>query len=157
MHKRINVLILFIICSMSLLSQTANKKHSLRYYKKNPVWISMMNDAQANYYETIKAFKTFWKDRILPKEEFENSEMESFEKEIGLVENEKEEKAKKSSLKPNPDASYASEVRAFKGWLQSVKPWVRADGSIINETERQAIINKQQTELKEIEKKNGKK
>jgi hypothetical protein len=48
-------------------------------------------------------------------------------------------------------------VRAFKGWIQSNKDWLRQDGSIISQLQRQAMITSQQKELKQIENKNGKK
>lgn len=144
-------------------AQSASKTHSSKRYSKDPLWIRMMDDPQANYYETIKAFRLYWKDRVLPKEPFETDEMEAFEREVGLIkegESEKEkvreEKQKLKKQKPN-EINYAAEVRAFKGWLQAVKPWLREDGSIISAEEQQAIINKQNQEMKELEIKNGKK
>ena len=122
-----------------------------------------MDDPQVNYHETIKAFRLYWKERVLPKEPFETDEMEVFEREVGLIkegESEKEkvreEKQKLKKQKPN-EINYAAEVRAFKGWLQSVQPWLREDGSIISAEEQQAIINKQHQDLKELEKRDGKK
>jgi len=131
-------------------------------YKKKPEWIRMMNDTSANYYETVKAFRLFFKDRVLPKEANEMEGRDSFEKEVGLEgENEKNEKERKRELKKkkqNPaEPDYSAEVRAFKGWFYSTKPWVREDGSIIGPAERQQIVDRQQQELKEIEKRNGKK
>ncbi len=32
-----------------------------------PYWIEMMQDPNANYYETVKAFETYWKDREITK------------------------------------------------------------------------------------------
>ncbi len=46
---------------------------------------------------------------------------------------------------------YASDVRAFKGWVKSIKPWVREDGSIVSPEEQQKIIDAQLQELKKIE------
>lgn len=151
-QRLISLTIALVLVLPTLLAQPS-KKHSARYYRKHPVWIDMMNDPKANYYETIKAFREYWKDRELPKEEFENGTQDEFEKEVGLVEEEEHER--KRAVKKG--VSYASEVRAFKGWLQSNKSWVRPDGSIISEDERQQIINQQRTELKEIERKNEKK
>jgi hypothetical protein len=139
----------------------AQKKASNREYKNNPVWIQMMNDTTANYFETITAFRVYFTERPLPKEPNEIEGEDAFEKEVGLEENEGKKKSKRElkreskKIDPNqPD--YAAEVRAFRSWFNSIKPWVRDDGSIIGPKERQAIIDQQQKELKAIEKANGK-
>jgi hypothetical protein len=165
MSKRIKTLGCFMVlvfCSGLLLAQKPNKIYDPGKFKKEPLWIQMMDDPKANYYETIKAFRMYWKDRVLPKEPFETEGAESFEREVGLIndkESEKErEREEKKRLKQNrKGVDYSAEVRAFKGWIQGVKPWVREDGSIVTEQERQAMIDKQQNELKELEIKNGKK
>ena len=134
--------------------QQKSHKHSLRYYSKHPAWIDMMNDEHANYNETIKAFKYYWKNRALPKEAFDNG-TEEFEKMMGLSES--DEKETEENKKGTGAVSYAAEVLAFKGWIQSNQSWVKADGSIMTTQERQDLINNQQSELKEVERKNGKK
>ncbi len=144
--------VLALNCSITQ-AQEDKAKHSTRYYAKHPMWIEMMNDANANYYETIKAFKAYWQKRELPKEAFDIGE-DAFEKEMGLMEKEGEENDKD---KKKERISYAAEVRAFKGWMQSNQAWVKPDGFIMTEQERQDLIKKQQEELKEIELKNGKK
>lgn len=157
--------LLFLCLGLSLLdanAQSVDQQYSKRYYQQNPVWIEMMNDPTANYFETLKAFREFWKDRVLPKEPFETEEMESFEKEVGLedpsesMEEKRREEKRKARRKDQSSSLYASEVRAFKGWMQGVKPWVRADGSIVSPAERQAIIDAQTAEQKQLEKNNGK-
>lgn len=134
-------------------------------YKNNPVWISMMNDPNANYYETVKAFREFFSDRFLPEEPWDRAQEggDPFEKEVGLeVEDGSGKKSanelKRESYKQDPnEANYAEEVRAFKGWFYSIKPWVQSDGSILSPAQQQVIIEKQQNELKEAEKLNNKK
>ncbi|MBL0315970.1 MAG: hypothetical protein IPP69_09390 [Flavobacteriales bacterium] len=149
-----------VLCVVNASSQTKTKKIN---YEKNPVWIQMMNDTTANFYETVEAFREYFKDRAMPEEPFESEGGDTFEKEIGLEEErEGGEKSKREiereQRKPNPkEPSYAAEVRAFKGWYQDSKLWLREDGSIIGPLERQAIVDRQQQELKAIEKANGKK
>jgi hypothetical protein len=164
LNKTMLKAILLFFCTFQLNAQSVKKSHSKHYLKTHPVWIEMMNDPNANYNETLRAFRLFWKDKVLPREPFENEETDTFEKEVGLEkdgESERErEREKKERLKKGSDkysVLYASDVRAFKGWMQGVKPWVRADGSIVTPEERQKIIDKQAQELKEIEQKNGKK
>jgi hypothetical protein len=161
-RKIIFFFLFFVFCSYLALSQNASKKYNSKRFKKEPIWIEMMNDPKANYYETIKAFREYWKHRVLPKEPFETEGSESFEREVGLIsdkesEKKREREEKKSAKQKHKGPDYSAEVRAFKGWMQSVKPWVKEDGTIMSEEERQAIVNKQQEELRETELKNGKK
>lgn len=155
---------IMLFFALAVNAQQSKKSYSKRQMKKNPIWIEMMNDPNANYFETLKAFRYYWKGKVLPKEPFENEEADTFEREVGLEEegaSEKErEREKKERLKKGPDKysiMYAADVRAFKGWMQVVKPWVQADGSIVTDEDRQKLIDKQTKELKEIELKNGKK
>lgn len=152
-----------LFCSVIAQAQNSSNTYNPKKYKKEPLWIQMMDDPKANYYETIKAFRMYWKDRVLPKEPFETEGAESFEREVGLVtdkaseEKREREEKKRSKRNQTNGVDYSAEVRAFKGWIQGVKPWVKGDGSIMTEQERQAIVDKQQRELKELELKNGKK
>ncbi len=152
-----------ILWLFSLHTFAQKSDYGTKNYKKHAVWIQMMNDPKANYFETIKAFREYWKDRVLPKEPFENESSEAFEKEVGLEkegasekEREREEKERQSNAQDGA-INYGAEVRAFKGWMQDTKPWLRADGSIISAEERQSIIDKQSKELKAIELQNRKK
>ncbi len=153
----------FALFSLAIHAQKTENGYNTKNYKKDPIWIQMMNDPDANYYETIKAFREYWKDRVLPKEPFENESVETFEKEVGLEEEgeskKEKEREERKRVKNSMDnkISYAAEVRAFKGWMQDAKHWLRSDGSIITAEERQKIISQQVVELKEIELKNGKK
>ena len=143
-------------------SQAQTKQNKVNY-KKNPEWIRMMNDPNANYYETVKAFREFFEDRALPKEPGEMEGHDDFEKQVGLEgesgsKSERERERERELKKQNPfEQNYAFEVRAFKGWFYNTKFWVRADGSIIPAKVRQDIVDKQKNELKEIENANGKK
>jgi alpha-galactosidase/6-phospho-beta-glucosidase family protein len=160
--KKVSLFIVSVLLlTCSAIAQQGSTSYNPKKYKKEPLWINMMNDPQANYFETIKAFREYYKHRVLPKEPFENEEMEVFEKEVGLItdkesEERREKKLEGKKLRKN-EQDYSAEVRAFKGWMQSVKPWVRADGTIVSASEQQQILDKQNQELKEFELKNGKK
>ncbi len=149
------------LIAFSAFSQKKSGTYNSKKYKKEPVWIKMMDDPQSNYFETIRAFREYYKNRKLPKEPFENKEMEVFEKEVGLVSDKESEEKREKKLERKKanrnEQDYSAEVRAFKGWMQSVKPWVRADGSIVSVAEQQIILDKQNQELKELELKNEKK
>ena len=164
-NKLFYLLILCSFFSLTTFGQENRKKE--REYKKKPLWIDMMNDPTANYFETVKAFRIYWEHRELPKEAFEEAGKDAFEKEVGLITDEESEeererenerkKKKRRKKKNNPTVQYASEVRAFKGWFHAVQPWVREDGSIISEEERQRILDAQRNELLELERLNQQK
>lgn len=147
---------MLLLCAVLSQAQQTSQKYDPKRYKKDPVWIQMMNDPNANYYETIKAFREFWKGYALPGEPEELEGNDHFEKEIGLEEHDKDkdkkgEREKRKRKNPN-GGDYSYEVKQFKGWYQEVQPWVQADGHILTLEERQQMIDRQQQELKEIEK-----
>jgi hypothetical protein len=150
-----------ILLFFSILTHAQNKPRNANS-EKVPAWIQMMNDPKANFFETVKAFRKYYKERPLPKEPNEVEGEDDFEKQVGLEEANGKKKSKRELERearragPN-DIVYSAEVRAFRGWFYSVQPWVRSDGSIIPKEEQQAIIDRQQEELKAVENSNGKK
>jgi len=155
----------YLLCAGILLftcSINAQTRYKPAEFKNHPVWIKMMNDTSANYFETVKAFRAYFEDRALPKEANEIEGSDSFEKEVGLdvpgnnKKSEKEQEREKKKTGPD-DRNLSAEVRAFKGWFYGIQPWVREDGSLIGPAERQAIIDRQKNELKNTEQLNGKK
>lgn len=48
----------------------------------------MMNDLNVNYYLIIRVFREFWKSWVLFEEFFENYELDIFEREVGLEQDE---------------------------------------------------------------------
>lgn len=134
--------------------QKSAPKYDADKFRKEPVWIAMMNDPQANFFETVEAFRTFWKDYKLPGEPMELEGNDRFEKEIGLEEaGEKEEKEKKRVRKSKEFGDFSFQVKQFKGWYTDAQPWVQEDGHVMTLEERQQIIDAQQKELKAIENK----
>lgn len=154
-------LFIVILLFFNILSHAQNKPRNVNS-EKAPAWIQMMDDPKANFFETVKAFRKYYKERPLPKEPNEVEGEDDFEKQVGLEEANGKKKSKREiereARKSGPnDIIYSAEVRAFRGWFYSVQPWVRADGSIINKEEQQAIIDKQHEELRAVENTNGKK
>ena len=154
-------LILVIFCFV--FASTANAQQKQTTEDITPKWIVMMNDENSNYFKTIEEFRKFWEGKALPEEPFEDKEMDVFEKEVGLIndnmshkERERiEEKAREERKRSKTQTrNYAAEVRAFKGWMMGVKPWVLANGTIVKLEEQQKIIDKQRQELNQIENQN---
>lgn len=155
MKKLFLFFILLIISFSNLLVAQNLSKNKL--YRQKPVWIQMMNDPKANYFETIKAFREFWKEKKLPCEAGEEAGIDAFEVEVGLKDANKRESKweRKREERNNKDAKmYAYEVKQFRGWVMQVKPWVKQDGTIMTLEEQQQLIDQQRNELKEIEIKN---
>jgi len=165
------IITLILLCILSLKS-FGQIKYSRKEYTNKPMWIQMMNDTSVNYFETVKAFRIYFKRRPLPKEPNEVEGTDRFEIEVGL-ENEEDgatmedkirertkEKIRQEDLEARRvnrnEPSYSAEVRAFRGWFYSIKPWVKADGRIIGPKERQAIIDNQRRELSNEERANRK-
>ncbi len=166
MNKRptfITLLLLLLATTfiVDIKAQDKTHRYTKRQMRQHPIWIELMNDPTANYYVTLQAFKEFWKNRPLPKEPFEAKEAEQFERAVGLInENESEEEREREERKATPakleEANrYAADVRAFKGWMMDIQPWVLSDGTIVPPEERQRIIDQQNIEQREQEKKNN--
>ena len=158
MDNKYRVITIFLlILSTTFVNGQSHKVNS----EKAPAWIQMMDDPKANFFETVKAFRKYYKERPLPKEPFEVEGEDDFEKQVGLEEANGKKKSKRElerearKIDPN-EIVYSAEVRAFRSWFFGVQPWVQTDGSIVTPSQQQAIVEKQQAELKEIEKLNGK-
>jgi len=113
------------------------EKEKTSLYKKQPVWVAMQHDTAANYHETVRAFKEYWKDRPQPKDELEQ-EME--EEKVGLFrkifeagEVKKEEESKE----------YAFEYKKFQNWIRDNAPFVQPNGRMLTPNERMALWEQQ--------------
>ncbi len=158
-------ILLVLATNLAAQAQENTKKYYATDYEKNPVWIDMMRDPSPNFDETVKAFREFWKDRILPEEPMEKANgTDNFELAVGLEKEnetaeeraaERREKDEKLANQTGNEINYADEVRAFKGWFYYAQQWLKKDGTVMTMQEQQAIINKQQAELKQIENQNG--
>ncbi len=156
MKKNILLLVLFVLSITNTFSQT-NILQTFNEDSKKPLWIKMINNPNVNYFEAIKTFREFWKEKKLPCEAGEEAGMDAFEVEVGLRNPYKPESKREilRESKNDKDAKkYAYEVKQFRGWLQQVKPWIKEDGTIISLDDQQKMIDKQRNELKEIEKQN---
>jgi hypothetical protein len=142
-------------------------------YKNNPEWIKMIDNPNANYYEAIKAYETYWNYHEKPKGEEEEMEMnagnsptekmtdkEKKEREEFLLEKERQrekdanhtftEKEMKA-LAEKQEMTY--QCKRFENWILEVKPFVQNDGRILSQEERLKIYNDQ---IEEQRKQNNK-
>ncbi|WP_156026872.1 hypothetical protein [Sporocytophaga myxococcoides] len=125
-------------------------KATLRAYRKDPLWISMMSDSAANYYDILLAYDQYWKKRPEPdvEEEFERKQ----NKKEGREEEEEEEESKRSLVgrlfhseekEVTESAQYMIEYKRFKSWRKDVLPYVQPDGSILTQEQRLEIYKNQ--------------
>lgn len=125
------ILTSIILLSLGQLFGQSPAKYSDKYLKKHPVWIEMIQQENANYFEVIHAFDLFWEGKDKPMEEEEllgpkfaakEKRKESFVREIFKG---KEEAAEK----------YAFEYKRFMHWKMQVTPFVQTDGRILTKDE----------------------
>lgn len=106
-----------------------------------PSWIMMMDDPNVNYFEAVKSFNDYWKNREKPVEEGEMFES------VGNKEKEEAISRKKARLRASEPAHlYAFEYKRFIWWMREMEPFVKPDGTIkgMNERVNEWRIQKQQ-------------
>ncbi len=145
------LLILGLVLGHVLMAQQPGAKST------KPSWITMMDDPNVNYFEAVKSFEQYWKDKerpVVENEMFESAENKEKEEAI---------RQKKAKLKPDdPAVLYAFEYKRFLWWMREMEPFVQPDGRIkgmderINEWKTQQQQKKEQ-EQKAKEKSEGKK
>ena len=114
-----------LLCMLLNYSATAQTK------SKPPLWVTMMDDPNVNYFEAVKNFNDYWKTREKPVEE-----KELFGS-VGDKEKEESIKQKKGRLKAeDPAQKYAFEYKRFLWWMREVEPFVQSDGRIKGMNER---------------------
>jgi hypothetical protein len=119
--------IICLISAVRLSAQTPSKS----YYKKNPVWIEMIQSPTVNYFEAIKAYDLFWEGKEKPLEE---NDILGESKGAENNTKGKSEKERLRELQKEKDLfqKYGLEVKKFEHWKRMVLPYVQADGSILS-------------------------
>ena len=138
-------------------------------YNLNPSWVQMMSDSNVNYFDAVKTYNDYWKDKKKPGDEEEEMEMmaeknhsakmtdkekKKLDKEKREHEQEMERESKKKltsedmkKLEWKTEMTY--QCKRFEDWMRSVKPFVQSDGHILTENERIKIYEQRQRELKQ--------
>lgn len=147
MLKKIILLFMGVFLMKISNTQAQTTKYLAEDYKNKPLWIDMMEDTTANYYEAIKAFDIYWVGRLKPMEEEDIiSEIMSKKEEHEREKNER----KIAKLKPAQRAEFDRmkyETKRFENWKREVFPFVQESGRILTPYERQEIWKKQQIEI----------
>lgn len=147
MLKKIILLFVCLFFMKINITQAQTTKYLAEDYKNKPLWIDMMEDTTANYYEAVKAFDIYWVGRLKPMEEEDIiSEIMSKNEEREREKNER----KIAKLKPAQRAQFDRmkyETKRFENWKREVFPFVQESGQILTPYERQEIWKKQQIEI----------
>ena len=136
--KHLIVLSLLFLISSLTFSQSSKKSIN---YSKSPYWIEMMNNPNANYFETIKAYQEFWANRKQPKEEDDiigqSKTAEGKKSFLSRWFKSKEEREEEEIRK------YALDVKKFNHWKLKVQPYVQEDGTILDANARLKLWEEQ--------------
>ena len=137
-------------------AQPSDTKYDPATYKDKPVWIDMMKDPNANFYETLRAFRSYWEGYEMPEEPEETEQNDHFMRDIGWQPD--AVKTEDTDIpEPLPERvdingnDLLFEVKQFKGWFRNAQPWVQKNGLVMPIEERQQLIDRQRKELKEVE------
>ncbi|MFL5764039.1 MAG: hypothetical protein ACJ77K_08870 [Bacteroidia bacterium] len=126
----LKIKLFLILAFFSGLHSFSQNKTQTPDYSKHPYWIDMMNDPHVNYFEAIKAYDEFWKDRKKPDQEDD------------IIGQKKTGAGKHHLFKTREEREeaevrkYALDVKKFEHWKIKVKPYVQEDGRILNADEQ---------------------
>jgi hypothetical protein len=132
MKKYSFILVLIFLTYVSPAQSSDRSKDKM--YANNPVWIQMMDDPNVNYFEIDRAFKTY----------FEHHEMPEGENEV-IGESWEQERipSKRKQRKITIENKMRFAVKKYQLWREQMKPFVKADGSVMSSKERLDIWRKQ--------------
>jgi hypothetical protein len=122
----------------------------LREWSRNPEWVKMMDDPNANYFEVVAAYEAFWKNREMPVEEDQvlgaprNQRVHEYTKrELRQREREERKMEKEEREAAVIRHHYAFDVKRYKHWKLTVDPYVQSDGRILGK-EEQLLLHQNQ-------------
>ena len=111
----------------------------------DPAWYTMIKDPEVNFFKAVEAYETYWQGKKIPPMEEYVYEQENKVDYSKMTRQEKEQFERIFMMN-----------RKFVMWRIDAEPWVQPDGHVLTQEERQVIIERQQKELQELERQNGK-
>lgn len=130
---------LCILCSFICLTQITIAQQSTQYsekdYARNPVWIEMIKDTTANFFEVQKAFNIYFQHHEKPVGEDDM---------IGEYEKREKYPSKRAQRKQQQENKMKMEVKKYERWRDRMLPYVQRDGRILTPSERLQIWRDQQ-------------
>jgi hypothetical protein len=137
MKKIYIILLCLFVCTLT----HAQKKlqYNLADYAQKAVWIKMMDDPNANFFEVEKAYKIYWQHHVKPEDEHDVIGEHS--------ENAKIPDRKKQRIIEKENHLRLS-IKKYENWHRKMLPYVQADGRILSADERLKIWKDQQQNSK---------
>lgn len=106
-----------------------------RDYMKKPLWIAMMDDPAANFFEVEKAYELYWLKHEKPEGEHE---------EIGEHAEREKVPSKRRQRKISAENDLRLAMKRYEVWNDQTRPYVQPDGRILSTEERLKIWQDQQ-------------
>ncbi|MDB5272121.1 MAG: hypothetical protein JWO58_488 [Chitinophagaceae bacterium] len=143
------------------------RKQQFERYHETPVWMDMMNDPNANYNETCRAFAIYWLGREIPaesegeanelyaksdkkekegKSEREREREREREKKNGTYKKEEHEEEEGLHFKDPNSYAMVYAYKRFINWKQTMRDKVDPETGKFLSTEQQEAIWKNQTQ-----------
>ena len=116
-----------IFCSVISFAQSANKNSPVN----PPDWVKAIDDPNANYFKTIKAYEDFWKTHEKPADEEELMSRSTEQAKAHVKSLSKREMKQERELD-----YYRYECKRFENWVRENKPYVQQDGRILTADEQ---------------------
>ena len=130
--KRFILLLLAACCLLKANAQ--QKQYTEKDYARNPVWIDMIEDTSANYFEAEKAYKIYWQHHEKPGGE---NDVIGEHAERGKI------PSKHKQQKIQQDNKMRMAVKKYEHWHQRMFPYVQKDGRILTPSERLTLFEEQ--------------
>lgn len=115
---------------LSVYSNAQATNYTEKDYARDPLWIEMLDDTTANYFEVEKAFNTYFKHNELPASEHDM---------IGEYKEKQKNPSKRKQIKVEQDSYLRRQVKKYHRWHEKMLPYVQEDGRILTPTERLTI------------------
>ena len=125
-----NLYITAVCMFLAVATNAQQKRYTEKDYARNPIWIEMIDDTLSNFFETEKAFNTYFKHNDLPASEHDM---------IGEYAERKKTPTKRRQKEIEQESYLRRQVKKYHRWHEKMLPYVQPDGRILTPTERLAI------------------
>lgn len=132
--KKTIFLLLLLVCGTASMAQT-KARYTDRDYQKKPLWIAMMDDPNANFFEVERAYELYWTRHEKPEGEHED---------IGERAEREKTPGKRKQRKISAENDMRLAVKKYEVWNDQTRPYVQPDGRILSVEERLRIWKEQQ-------------
>jgi hypothetical protein len=127
------VFIFIIVCLLSSQLSAQNKVYSNREYARSPLWIQMIQDTSANFFEVEKAYRIYFQHHENPGGE--HDVIGEFTPSKKLSKRKRQKLAEENRMR--------MEIKKYDYWHRKMLPYVQTDGSILTPAQRLQIWESQ--------------